>query len=152
MPTLNDPKLMRQVIMDHYQYPHNKRKLNSKLYTEVHMDSPNCIDDIFVYVKAKNGVIEDVAFDGVGCTISTASTSIMTDLVMGKTFKEARKIIEQYENMVSEKPYDEQLIGEAVVFQNTYKQANRIKCATIGWNGLKEAMRLIEKETGGKKK
>jgi nitrogen fixation NifU-like protein len=154
MPTLNDPKFMRAIIMDHYQYPHNKKKVTSKAYTEVHMDSPNCIDDIFVFLKVSNkGIIDDIAFDGVACTISTASTSIMTDLVKGKSVKEAYKIIENYENMIFEKPYDKEILKEAIVFQNTYKQANRIKCATIGWNGLKEAIKLeLDKQTGGNKK
>ena len=117
------------------------------------MDSPNCIDDIFVFLKLSNkGIIEDIAFDGVACTISTASTSIMTDLVKGKSVKEAYKIIENYENMIFEKPYDKEILQEAIVFQNTYKQANRIKCATIGWNGLKEAIKLELDKQGGKKK
>ena len=145
---------MRAIIMDHYQYPHNKKKITSKSYSEVHMDSASCIDDIFVFLKVSNkGIIEDIAFDGVGCTISTASTSIMTDLVKGKSVKQANKIIENYENMIFEKPYDKEILQEAIVFQNTYKQANRIKCATIGWNGLKEAIKLeLDKQTGGKKK
>jgi len=152
MPTLNDPKFMRQIIMDHYQYPHNKKRIVSKLYTEVHMDSPNCIDDIFVYLKLNKNIIEDIAFDGVACTISTASTSIMTDLVKGKSVKDALKIVENYENMIFEKPYDEKILEEAIVFQNTHKQANRIKCATIGWNGLKEAIKLELEKQGGRKK
>ena len=71
-------------------------------------------------------------------TISTASTSIMTELLKDKTVEEANKIIENYLNMLYGREYDEELLGEAAAFVNTSKQANRIKCATLSWNGLKE--------------
>jgi nitrogen fixation NifU-like protein len=65
----------------------------------------------------------------------------MSELVIGKTKEEAMKIVENYMNMIYERDYDEELLEEAIAFQNTYKQANRIKCATLGWNGL---VKLIE--------
>ena len=101
------------------------------------MDSASCIDDIYVYLKEENGIIVDVCFTGIACTIATASTSIMTELVIGKKKEEAYYIIEQYQNMISEKEFDDEVLDEAIVFINTSKQASRIKCATIGWNGLK---------------
>lgn len=143
MPIFNDPSFMQAIIMDHYKYPHNKRTVEDESYQKIHMDSDSCVDDIYVYLKVSNGVINDVAFDGIACTIATSSTSIMTDLVMGKTVEEARNIIKHYLAMINNEDYDEELLEEANVFQNTYKQANRIKCATIGWQGLKE---LLEKE------
>ena len=146
MPSLNDPSLMREIIMDHYEYPRNKRKVNDDRYITIHMDSASCIDDIYVQVLIENGIIKDICFDGIACTISTASTSIMTELVKNKTINEAKKIIENYENMIFEKDYDENLLEEAVVFKNTHKQASRIKCATIGWNGLKQVLEEIEKK------
>lgn len=73
--------------------------------------------------------------------ICTSSTSIMSQLVKGKSKAEAKKIIENYMNMIYEKDYDEELLDEAIAFKNTHKQANRIKCATLGWNGL---IKLIE--------
>ena len=68
------------------------------------------------------------------CTISTASTDIMCDLLKGKNIEEAKYIIKQYDNMIHEQPFDEEVLDEAIVFINTSKQAARIRCATIGWN------------------
>lgn len=137
MPISINPTLMREIIMEHYNSPTNKEKpTDSESYYHIRMDSTSCIDDITIYLKLNNNVIEDIKFDGVGCTISTSSTDIMCDLVKGKTKEEAFKIIENYLNMIYEKPYNEEILDEAIVFQNTHKQAARIKCATIGWNGL----------------
>lgn len=127
--------------MDHYEYPRN-HKLHKEIgYKEVHMASDSCIDDIHVEAKIEDGIIKDVCFDGVACTISTASTSIMTELVKGKSIEEAKEIIKNYYGMIDQKDYDENLLEEAVAFDTVGKQANRIKCATIGWHGLEK---LIE--------
>ena len=126
--------------MDHYQYPRNKRKIDDPSYQKIHMDSSSCIDDIYVYVLLENDTIKDIAFDGVACTIATSSTSIMTELVKGKKIDAARVIIQNYFDMIYEKPYDADILEEANVFKFTYKQANRIHCATIGWNGLTEIL------------
>ena len=105
------------------------------------MASESCIDDITLQLKVNEGIIEDIRFDGVACTISTASTSMMSDLLIGKSLSEAKEIISDYLNMVDNKEYDRDILGEANAFKNVYKQANRIKCATIGWTAAKE---LIE--------
>lgn len=140
MHSFNDPLMMRQIIMDHYEHPRNKRTPVHLNYRHVHMDSASCIDDIHLYVLMQGDFISDICFDGIGCAISTASTSILTELIMGKTRKEALHIIQQYEAMIFEQPYEEDSLEEAVVFRNTSKQANRIKCATIGWDGLKRLL------------
>lgn len=143
MPTFKDnPELIREVIMDHYEYPRNKGLKGDQSYIKSNLDSESCIDNIDLEVKLNNGVIEDICFDGVACTISTASTSIMSELLKGKTLNQAEIIIENYLNMLHGKEYDEEVLEEANAFVNTSKQANRIKCATLSWNGLKE---IIEK-------
>lgn len=148
MATINDPMILRQIIMDHYDNPRNHSLVaDSEGYYSVRKDSESCIDDITMQVKFNNDIIEDIRFDGEACTISTASTSILTDMVIGKTITEALKIIENYNNMIFEKPYDEELLEEAIAFQNVHKQANRIKCATIGYDALSE---LISQYKGGK--
>ena len=81
---------------------------------------------------------KDIRFDGVACTISTASTSMMTDLLIGKNIEEAKEIIHEYMNMTDGKPYDEDMLEEAVALKNVYRQANRIKCATIGWKAISQ--------------
>ena len=145
MSTLDSPEMMRAVIMDHYEYPRNKKLKNDTRYIKVHMDSESCIDDIFIEALIENGIIKDVCFDGIGCTISTASTSIMSELMKDKTIDEALIIINNYLKMINMEEYDEDLLEEAVVFKNTGRQANRIKCATIGWNGMQEIIELSKK-------
>ncbi|MBR3352937.1 MAG: SUF system NifU family Fe-S cluster assembly protein, partial [Erysipelotrichaceae bacterium] len=97
----------------------------------------------------EDGIIKDVNFDGKACTISTASTSIMADLVLGKSLEEARKIIDAYYAMIDGREYDEDLLEEAVALQGVSKQANRIKCATIGWHGLEQLIRESEEGHDG---
>ena len=141
MPTFKDnPALIREVIMDHYEYPRNKKLKNDPSYTKVNLDSESCIDNIDLEVKIENGVIKDICFDGVACTISTASTSIMSELLKDKSVEEARVIIDNYLAMLHGEDYDEELLEEANAFVNTGKQANRIKCATLSWNGLKDIL------------
>jgi len=140
MPISLDSMTMRQIIMDHYEHPHNKRTPQGSDYSSIHMDSVSCVDNIYVYMKVENGIVTDCAFNGVACAISTASTSIMTDLLIGKTITEAETIIKHYQAMIHEQPYDAELLGEAIVFMNTHKQAARIKCATIGWNGASDIL------------
>jgi len=145
MSILDNPEMMRAVIMDHYEYPRNKKLKGEKGYLKVHMDSESCIDDIFIEALIEDGIIKDVCFDGIGCTISTASTSIMSELMKDKTIEEAQEIINNYLKMINMEEYDENLLEEAVVFKNTGRQANRIKCATIGWNGMQELIDLSKK-------
>ena len=143
MPIL-DNQTLRAIIMDHYSNPTNKKTPEDmSKYTSIHMKSDNCVDDINVFLKEENGVIVDCLWDGIACTISTSSTDIMCDLVKGKSKDDADKIIQNYLAMIHEEPYDPELLDEAIVFMNTSKQASRIRCATIGWNGLKE---LIDDE------
>ena len=147
MDMLNDPMILRELIMDHYQFPHNHGLLKDEQgYTGKHMASDSCIDDITVQAKISDGRIEDIRFDGVACTISTASTSMMTDLLKGKTIAEAKKIIAEYFAMIDAKPYDPKTLEESVAMKNVHKQANRIKCATIGWKAIKEILEEKEEE------
>lgn len=144
MPTFKDnPALIREVIMDHYEYPRNKGLKKDPSYKSVNLDSESCIDNIDLEVKIEEGVIKDICFDGVACTISTASTSIMTELLKDKSVDEAKVIIDNYLAMLHGEEYDEDVLEEANAFVNTSKQANRIKCATLSWNGLKE---ILDKE------
>ncbi len=141
MRSLDDPQLLRETIMDHYDHPRNRGLVEDETYKKVNMNSDTCIDDLDIQVKFDGDKIADVRYDGEACAICTSSTSIMSELVIGKTKEEAKRIIENYMNMIYERDYDEDLLEEAIAFKNTHKQANRIKCATLGWNGL---VKLIE--------
>ena len=141
MPISLNPMMMRQIIMDHYDNPQFKRTPeNKEKYERVHMDSTSCVDDIIVYVLVENDLVKEVVWDGVACTISTASTDIMCGLMIGKSYKDALYIINQYKAMIHEEPYDDSVLDEAIVFMNTSKQAARIKCATIGWDAMEEVV------------
>lgn len=134
-------EMMRQIIMDHYSNPIHKHQPPKDGYFKTHMKSDNCIDDIDVFLNIENGKIVDACFDGIGCTISTASTDIMCELLIGKTKDEAFNIIEQYLHMIHEEPFDDSVLDEAIVFINTSKQASRIRCATIGWNAADKILK-----------
>ena len=136
-----DENFKREILLDHYQRARNRGLTKSKNYLSLHNASDSCIDDITVEIHVDNDIIDDVRFDGVGCTISTASTSIISDLIKGKKREEAIKIINEYFNMLDEKPFDSDLLEEANAFDTLYKQPNRIKCGTIGVKAMKK---LIE--------
>lgn len=141
MPISLDEHMMRSIIMDHFSNPRHRHVPNDlSNYIQIHKDSENCIDDITLYIEIEGNVVKDALFDGVACTITASSTDIMCDLVIGKTIEEAKNILESYFNMIFEKPFDSDILDEANAFKNTHKQAARIKCATIGWNALKEAI------------
>ena len=135
MPISLTNDMMRSIIMDHASHPENKHVPNKEGYDKFHMHSDNCIDDLNIYLLINDeGIVEDACFDGVACTISLSSTDIMCDLMKGKSIIEALYMIEQYNHMMHEEPFDEEVLEDALVFINTSKQAARIRCATIGWN------------------
>ena len=140
MPISLTNEMMRSIIMDHSSNPTNKHLPLKEGYQKVHMHSDNCIDDIDVYFLIENNVVKDACFEGVACTISLSSTDIMCDLLKEKTTTEALYIIEQYQHMMHEEPFDADALDEAIVFINTSKQAARIRCATIGYNAARIAL------------
>lgn len=141
---LKDPMILRQIIMDHYEYPRNHALKEDGKYLGKHMASESCIDDIKVQLFVEKGMIKDICFDGVACTIATSSTSIMSELLIGKSIAEAKQIEEEYRKMIDKQEYDETLLEEAVAFQNVGNQANRIHCATIGWDAIHDL--IVESE------
>ncbi|MDD5791200.1 MAG: SUF system NifU family Fe-S cluster assembly protein [Erysipelotrichaceae bacterium] len=141
-----DQNIKREIMIDHYSKPMNKGLVEDKGYRMIHNASDSCIDDITVGMLAEDGIIKDVRFDGVGCTICTSSTDIMCSLVKGKSFNEARIILDNYYRMIEEKPFDEELLDEANAFDTLYKQANRIKCGTIGINAIRDLINEYEKQ------
>ena len=139
MPISISQEMMREIIMDHYSNPRNFREGDDS-YLTAYMDSTSCIDKIYVQAKIENNILIDVCWHGGGCAIAKASTSIKSVLLTGKSIEEASNIIDNYLAMIHEEEYDPDLLDEAIVFMNTSKQAARIKCATIGWNGLKKIL------------
>ena len=84
MPTLDDPLIQREIIMEHYENPKNKGLIDDDAYEKLHLASEGCIDDIYLQVKIEDNIIKDIRFDGVACAISTSSTSIMSELLKRK--------------------------------------------------------------------
>ena len=137
-----DEHLRKSIILEHYSNPLNKGLVDDDSYYKVNMNSESCIDNLDFQVKIKDNKIIDAKFDGEACAISTSASSILTDLVIGKTLKEALNIIENYEKMINEEEYDENLLEELIVYNDIYKQPSRKTCATLGILGIKD---LIEK-------
>ena len=141
MPISMTNEMMRSIIMDHASHPTNKREPKNDSYEMVHMHSDNCIDDLDIFLLVENDKVVDACFEGVACTISLSSTDIMCELIIGKSKEEALYMIEQYNHMMHEEPFDDEVLDEAIVFINTSKQAARIRCATIGWTAANKILK-----------
>ena len=149
--------MYQEVILDHYRNPHHKG-LRDPYDAQVHHVNPTCGDEVTLRVALKEGgdgepVVEDVSFDSLGCSISQASTSVMTDLVIGKPVSEAMKIGDAFLELMKSKGKaepDEDVLEDAVVFAGVSKYPARIKCALLGWMAWKDATaQAIAKTSGG---
>lgn len=136
-----DNNIKRTIILDNYENPFNKGLTNNKDYEKINANNESCIDNFDLEIKMEDGVIKDIHFDGEGCAISTSATSIMLKLLIGKTKEEALKIIENYDNMVNEKEYDEKILKEAIVYSDIYKQPSRKKCALLSYKALEKYLK-----------
>ena len=135
--------MYQEIILDHYRNPHH-RGLRDPFDAEVHHVNPVCGDEVTVRVTLKdvNGepVVEDVSYDSLGCSISQASASVMSDLVIGKPVAEAMSISQAFlELMQSKGKPDEDLLEDAMAFAGVSKYPARIKCALLGWMAWKDA-------------
>lgn len=134
--------LYMAVVADHSKSPHHHGILEG--VEAIQLNNPTCGDVIALTVKFDGDVIEDIAFAGEGCTISTASSSMMTDAVIGKTKEEALALATVFSEMVQGQSDDRQKdLGDAAFMAGVSKFPQRIKCATLSWNALKKA---IERE------
>ena len=129
----------REVIIDHYTNPRNRRRINDANYIVENTRNSSCIDNLDVYVKVQNGIIEDVAFDGEACAISISSASIMTSNLKGKTIDEAIEYINNMEAMLSDKEYAEDILNEAIVYEDT-KNTSRKTCAWLPYAAVKKIL------------
>ena len=132
--------------MENYLHPFNKEVPSNKdEYDYVNSNNESCIDNLDIYLKVEEGIIKDIKFDGEACAISTSTTSIMIKLFLNKTIDEALNILNNYENMINEKEYDEDILGEALVYDEIYKQQNRKHCALLPWNGIRKLLEKYKK-------
>ena len=133
--------LYQDVILDHYKHPQNK-SLNLTYDAQVHHVNPSCGDEITLNLSLSDGVVSDISWDGVGCSISQASVSIMTDLLKGKTLDEAQVIYDKFLHLMQSKGSekgDEDALEDAVALAGVSKYPARIKCALLGWMAYKDA-------------
>ena len=133
-------EVYNDLIMEHSMNSYNKKKLEDANYCEVG-HNPNCGDEITLELKVKDNIIEDMAFLGHGCAISQASTSIMIDVLKGKTIKEAKDIIQTFIDMIKrETKSEEELkkLEDAIAFKNVANMPARVKCALLAWHTMEE--------------
>ena len=124
-------ELKKIIILENYQNPINKEVVNDDRYIKVNTNNESCIDNLDFMMKIDDGKIIDIRFDGEACAISTSASSIMIRRLIGKSVEDAIKILNNYKNMISEKEYDEELLGELIVYDEISKQPNRINCALL---------------------
>ena len=133
--------LYQEVILDNYKNPLHK-KLEPKYSAQVHHVNPSCGDEITLNVLLSGEKVEVVSWDGVGCSISQASTSIVSDLMIGKTLDEALIAVESFSSLMSSKGTavgDEEILEDGVALAGVSKFPARIKCALLGWMAFKDA-------------
>ena len=134
--------LYQEVILDHYKHPQHKGLL-STYDAQVHHVNPSCGDEITLNIALNNGSISSLSWDGVGCSISQASVSIMSDLVIGKSIDEARVILDNFVELMQStglKTGDPEILEDAVSLAGVSKFPARIKCALLGWMAYKDAV------------
>lgn len=126
-----DNNLRRDIILSHYEKPVNRGLTNEEGYIHHKKSSSSCIDSIELMAKIEDGIIKDIKFDGEACAICTSATSIMIETLLGKTIKEAKNIILNYNKMINEEEYDKNVLKEMNVYEEMYKQPSRKNCALL---------------------
>lgn len=133
-------ELKREIILENFQHPFNKEDVNNENYIKVNTRNPNCIDNIDLYILFDGDLIKDIKFMGEACAISTSSTSIMLKNLIGKSVKDAKNYISEFVKMCEEEEYNEDVLNEALAFNDIYKQNNRKNCALLPYRGIIKAL------------
>ena len=136
-----DDNIKREILFDNYTNPYNRVDDEVEGYLKVNTNNESCIDNLDIYLKLEDKIIKDIKFKGEACAISTASTSIMIKNMIGMNVEDAIKYVNNFMNMINEEPYDNTNFEEAIVFDETYKQASRKTCATLPYRGI---IKLLE--------
>jgi nitrogen fixation NifU-like protein len=135
-------ELFQELILDHYRRPRNKGALDPRTH-RVGLTNPSCGDELELDLRLEGETIADVRFSGRGCSISQASASMMTQLIKGKTIREARALAARFNEMMhgSAEAARDQALGEARALAGVAKFPVRVKCALLGWSALEEGVR-----------
>lgn len=143
-------EVYNELIMEHSMNSYNKKRLENADYSSIG-HNPNCGDEITLELKLDGDIIDDMAFSGHGCAISQASTSIMIDVLKGKTIKQAREIIKTFIEMIKRETTDEaelKKLEDAIAFRNVANMPARVKCALLAWHTMEDM--LNKKANNGK--
>jgi nitrogen fixation NifU-like protein len=136
-------QMYQEVILDHYKHPHG-RGLREPFGAEVHHVNPTCGDEVTLRVAlTDDGRVGDISYDGQGCSISQASTSVLTDQVVGLSITEALATVDAFDAMITSRGNiegDEDVIGDGIAFAGVSKYPARVKCALLGWMAFKDAV------------
>ena len=131
--------LYQEIILDHYRHPH-RAGLRDPFDAEVHHVNPVCGDEVTLRVQLDGNSVADVSYQAQGCSISQASTSVMTDLVVGQSLAKALDMGEEFlQLMKGETEADEDRLEDAIAFSGVAKYPARVKCALLGWMAFKDA-------------
>jgi nitrogen fixation NifU-like protein len=133
--------LYQEVILDHHRRPRNFRKLEDA-NRRADGFNPLCGDKIHIYLRVEDGIVRDVGFEGSGCAISTASASMMTESLKGKSQAEVEALFGQFHDLVTGKSApDPASLGKLAVFAGVREYPVRVKCATLAWHTLRAALK-----------
>ena len=130
----------REIILEYNAHPFNKKSVDDASFIKVNSNNESCIDNINLFIKIESDIIKDFYFDGEACAITTSATSIMIKSLLGKNINEVLEFITNYENMINELPYNKEVLKEALVYDEIYKQQNRKRCALLPYMGLRKAI------------
>ena len=131
--------LYQETILDHSKRPRNHHSMDDA-NRKAEGYNPLCGDKLRLYLKVEDDVVQDASFEGSGCAISTASASLMTDSLKGKTRAEALKLMERFHDLLTTDTPVQQDLGKLVVFCGVRDYPARVKCATLAWHTLKSAL------------
>ena len=144
---VNLEQLYRQVIMDNYKNPKNKGLVDDPNYINVHLKNPSCGDDMKVCCHVEGDIVKDIRHDGHGCSICCSSASVMSELLKGRKVSTAKEIINDFYEMVKGNDVtDEERMDEAIAYRSVSQFPARIKCATLSWKAIEEALNKVDSE------
>jgi nitrogen fixation NifU-like protein len=137
-------QMYQEVILDHYKHPHH-RGLREPFGAQVHHVNPTCGDEVTLRVALSDdgATVADISYDGQGCSISQAATSVLTDQVIGSSVEDALRTVAAFTAMISSRGSvegDEDVIGDGIAFAGVSKYPARVKCALLGWTAFKAAL------------
>ena len=145
---MNLDSLYQEVILDHYKNPLHK-KLVPEPAIQVHHVNTSCGDEITLNLHFSNGVVNEISWDGTGCSISQASVSVMSDLLQGKPENEAVVILDEFVDVMQSKGSksgNESTLGDGIAFAGVSKFPARVKCALLGWMAFKDALMQVKEK------